>query len=105
MNTALAKRKPACHIMCRKNVAEELTFMPRSKHAAAGSPKTFRTKRSAKMQRKTRGRAYTIFPKASKRPLGSAIPAQFIDAGGLVSFADVAKWFGMSKRQLASTVG
>jgi hypothetical protein len=47
-----------------------------------------------------------VFPDGpSERGHGFAIPAQFIDPEGLVSFKDVAKSFGMSAGQLASTVG
>jgi uncharacterized protein (DUF2384 family) len=43
--------------------------------------------------------------KTPEQVLGSAIPNQFISGTGLVVVEEVANWFGMSKVQLASTVG
>ena len=38
-------------------------------------------------------------------PLGGELVARFLDERGLIAIGDVADWFGMSKGQLAATVG
>ena len=41
----------------------------------------------------------------AEAPLGGRIVADFLDDHGMIAIGDVADWFGMSKGQLAATVG
>src|SRR6516165_6946650 len=71
------------------------------------SPTARSRKRAAKAKRRGRnsraGRAGRQHSAEAVR--GGQLVARFIDDKGIVAVEDVAKWFGMSKGQLAATVG
>jgi ribosome-binding protein aMBF1 (putative translation factor) len=55
-------------------------------------------------RRSPRARSHSR-PSKAKSPRGALLATRFIDANGIVVVDDAAKWFGMSKGQLAATVG